>query len=34
MVWINALVLSGGGEVLQDVEAGRNAKPSLASPGR
>ena len=32
MVWINALVLSGGGEVLQDVEAGRNAKPSLDSP--
>lgn len=32
MVWINALVLSGGGEVLQDVEAGRNAKPALASP--
>jgi multiple sugar transport system substrate-binding protein len=31
-VWINALVLSGGGELLQDVEAGRNAKPSLASP--
>ena len=32
MVWINALVLSAGGEVLQDVAAGRNAKPSLASP--
>ncbi|MGZ8801225.1 MAG: extracellular solute-binding protein [Mycobacterium sp.] len=32
MVWINALVLSAGGEVLQDVEAGRHAKPSLASP--
>ena len=32
MVWINALVLSAGGEVLKDVEAGRNAKPSLASP--
>lgn len=32
MVWINALVLSGGGEILQDAEAGRNAKPSLASP--
>jgi trehalose/maltose transport system substrate-binding protein len=32
MVWINALVLSAGGEVLQDVEAGRNAKPALASP--
>lgn len=32
MVWINALVLSGGGEVLQDVQAGREARPSLASP--
>ncbi len=32
MVWINALVLSAGGEVLQDAEAGRNAKPSLNSP--
>src|SRR5690606_18883299 len=31
-VWINALVLSGGGELLQDVEAGRNAKPSMATP--
>jgi multiple sugar transport system substrate-binding protein len=32
MVWINALVLSDGGQILQDTEAGRNAKPSLASP--
>ncbi|MDY6995799.1 MAG: extracellular solute-binding protein [Actinomycetota bacterium] len=32
MVWINALVLSGGGEVLQNVEAGRDATPSMASP--
>jgi len=31
-VWVNALVLSGGGEMLTDVQAGRNAKPSLASP--
>jgi multiple sugar transport system substrate-binding protein len=31
-VWVNALVLSGGGQMLTDVEAGRNAKPSLASP--
>lgn len=31
-VWINALVLSAGGEILQDVEAGRDAKPSMASP--
>ena len=32
MVWINALVLSGGGQILTDAEAGRNARPSLASP--
>lgn len=32
MVWINALVLSAGGEVLQDAEAGRDAKPALNSP--
>lgn len=32
MVWINALVLSAGGQVLEDVEAGRDAKPSMASP--
>lgn len=32
MVWINALVLSAGGEILQDAEAGRNAKPMLDSP--
>ena len=32
MVWINALVLSGGGQILEDVEAGRDAKPSMASP--
>lgn len=32
MVWINALVLGGGGQVLEDVQAGRNARPSLASP--
>lgn len=32
MVWINALVLAAGGEVLQDAEAGRDAKPALASP--
>ncbi len=31
-VLINALVLSGGGALLEDVEAGRDAKPSLASP--
>lgn len=32
MVWINALVLSGGGQILEDAEAGRNAKPALATP--
>lgn len=32
MVWINALVLSGGGQVLEDVQAGRDARPSMASP--
>lgn len=32
MVWINALTLSGGGEILSDAEAGREATPSMASP--
>ncbi len=32
MVWVNALVLSSGGEVISDPEAGRNAKPALAGP--
>jgi multiple sugar transport system substrate-binding protein len=32
MVWINALILSAGGEVIGDVEAGKNAKPQLNSP--
>ncbi len=32
MVWINALVLSGGGKVLQNAEAGRDATPVLNSP--
>ncbi|MDF2824023.1 MAG: transporter substrate-binding protein, partial [Mycobacterium sp.] len=32
MVWINALVLSAGGQILEDPEAGRDAKPALASP--
>jgi ABC-type glycerol-3-phosphate transport system substrate-binding protein len=31
MVWINALVVSGGGEVLKDPGAGRAAQPELAS---
>jgi multiple sugar transport system substrate-binding protein len=32
MVWINALILSAGGSVLQNNDAGRNATPSLDSP--
>jgi multiple sugar transport system substrate-binding protein len=31
MVWVNALVLSGGGEILINVGAGRHATPSIAS---
>jgi multiple sugar transport system substrate-binding protein len=32
MVWINALVVSGGGQILGDVEAGKDAKPEINSP--
>jgi multiple sugar transport system substrate-binding protein len=32
MVWINALVVSAGGEIIGDVEAGKNAKPQIDSP--
>lgn len=32
MVWVNALVLSGGGQIITNPEAGKNAKPSLESP--
>ncbi|WP_245672520.1 extracellular solute-binding protein [Aldersonia kunmingensis] len=32
MVWINALVLSGGGQILTDPEAGKDAVPSMAGP--
>ena len=32
MVWINALVLSAGGEILQNADAGRNATPAVDSP--
>jgi multiple sugar transport system substrate-binding protein len=32
MVWIGALVASAGGAVLRDPEAGRDARPGLASP--
>ncbi len=31
MVWINALVLAAGGEIVKDPEAGRNAVPALNS---
>ncbi len=31
MVWVNALILSGGGEILSNPEAGRDAVPSMAS---
>jgi multiple sugar transport system substrate-binding protein len=31
MVWINALVMSAGGEVLEDPDAGKDAKPELES---
>lgn len=31
MVWINALVLGAGGQIITNPEAGRNATPSLAS---
>ncbi len=32
MVWINALVTSAGGEIITNVEAGKNATPTIASP--
>ncbi|KUL28000.1 extracellular solute-binding protein [Actinoplanes awajinensis] len=32
MVWINALVASAGGEILGDVEAGKDATPEIAGP--
>jgi multiple sugar transport system substrate-binding protein len=32
MVWINALVVSAGGQIVGNVEAGKNAKPEIASP--
>jgi len=32
MVWINALVVSAGGQIIGDVEAGKNAKPEIDSP--
>jgi multiple sugar transport system substrate-binding protein len=32
MVWINALVVSAGGEIITNVQAGKNATPEIASP--
>jgi multiple sugar transport system substrate-binding protein len=32
MVWINALVVSAGGEIVGNVEAGKNATPEINSP--
>ncbi|WP_412737225.1 extracellular solute-binding protein [Krasilnikovia sp. MM14-A1259] len=32
MVWINALVVSAGGQIIGNVEAGKNATPEIASP--
>ena len=32
MVWINALVASAGGEIITNVDQGKNATPAIASP--
>jgi multiple sugar transport system substrate-binding protein len=32
MVWINALVTSAGGQIITNVEAGKDATPEIASP--
>src|SRR5262249_59404570 len=32
MVWINALVMSAGGEIITNVQAGKNATPTINSP--
>lgn len=32
MVWINALVVSAGGQIITNVEAGKNATPTINSP--
>ena len=34
MVWINALIASAGGQILEDPAAGSKAAPTVASPGR
>jgi multiple sugar transport system substrate-binding protein len=32
MVWINALVVSGGGQIIENADQGANATPSMAGP--
>ena len=32
MVWINALIVSGGGEIIENVDQGADADPSMAGP--
>ena len=32
MVWINALVESAGGQIITNVDAGKDARPAIASP--
>ncbi|HZO68931.1 MAG TPA: extracellular solute-binding protein [Kribbellaceae bacterium] len=32
MVWINALVVSGGGQIIENVDQGADADPSMAGP--
>ena len=32
MVWINALIASGGGEIIENAELGADATPTVASP--
>ena len=34
MVWINALVRSGGGQIIENPELGADATPTVASDGR
>ena len=32
MVWINALVVSAGGQIITNVDKGKDATPAIASP--
>ena len=34
MVWINALIASGGGQIITNADQGKDATPTIASPGR